>query len=69
MAQIGCWHTLAVISRDDRGATLLLEEQPVLLPKKECPMAARVGDELTVFVYNGRQDQLMATVKKPLAEA
>nr|WP_320048963.1 S1-like domain-containing RNA-binding protein [uncultured Desulfuromonas sp.] len=69
MVQIGCWHTLVVVSRDDRGATLLLEEQPVLLPKKECPMATRVGDELTVFVYNGRQDQLMATFNKPLAEA
>ncbi len=69
MIQIGCWHTLVVTSRDDRGATLLLDGQPVLLPKKECPMATQVGDEMTVFVYNGRHDQLMATFKKPLAEA
>ena len=65
MIQIGCWHTLVVTSRDDRGATLLLDGQPVLLPKKECPMATQVGDEMTVFVYNGRHDQLMATFKKP----
>jgi predicted RNA-binding protein (virulence factor B family) len=69
MIEIGRMHTLSVERIDERGATLLLEDQPVLLPRNEVSPQMKTGDELTVFVYRGRQDVLVATFKKPLAMA
>lgn len=68
MIEIGRQHTLVVHEITDRGAILLLEEQPVLLPQREVTPTLQCGQELTVFVYRGRQDQLVATLQLPKAQ-
>ena len=52
----------------DFGAYLGTEEEQVLLPKKQVPEGANVGDEVKVFIYRDSQDRLIATVNKPLVE-
>ncbi len=42
------------------------EEDTVLLPKKEVPMGAKVGDTIDVFLYKDSQDRLIATTRSPL---
>ncbi len=40
--------------------------ETVLLPRKEVPADARVGDMLDVFLYKDSQDRLIATTREPL---
>lgn len=37
----------------------------VLLPEKEVPRNARVGDEMEVFVYRDSKDRLISTTRRP----
>jgi len=39
--------------------------QSVLLPKKQVPEGAGLGDELEVFIYKDSEDRLIATTAKP----
>ncbi|MBN2644922.1 MAG: GntR family transcriptional regulator [Desulfuromonadaceae bacterium] len=68
MAQSGQFYTLVIDQLTARGALLRWEGQSVLLPQREVPASAQVGDELRVFVYPGRRDELVATCRKPLAQ-
>ena len=41
------------------------DEDRVLLPKKQVPEGAKIGDEIEVFLYKDSKDRLIATVKEP----
>lgn len=41
------------------------KEEKVLLPKKQVPDNAKVGDSLDVFIYKDSKDRLIATVHEP----
>lgn len=43
-------------------------EAMVLLPKKQVPGGAGVGDEVEVFLYRDSQDRPIATTRKPLLQ-
>ncbi len=47
---------------DGRGKA---EETRVLLPAKQVPAGARVGDKLEVFLYRDSDDRMIATTRKP----
>ncbi|KLU62481.1 hypothetical protein CEB3_c11090 [Peptococcaceae bacterium CEB3] len=40
----------------------------VLLPEKQKPLKAQVGDYLEVFIYRDSEDRLIATTRTPLAQ-
>lgn len=37
----------------------------VLLPKRQIPKEAKVGDEIEVFIYRDSEDRMIATTSKP----
>ena len=41
------------------------EKESVLLPKKQVPEGAKIGDKLTVFIYKDSSDRLIATTRTP----
>ena len=54
MLELGKRQTLKIVKRTDFGVYLAeegAEEERVLLPKKEVPEHAVIGDELNVFLY------------------
>lgn len=46
-------------------ATEIHSDEKVLLPKKQVPDNAKVGDSLDVFIYRDSKDRLIATVHEP----
>ena len=66
--ELGRTQKLEIVRIVDFGAYLGTEEEQVLLPKKQVPEGANVGDEVKVFIYRDSQDRLIATVNKPLVE-
>lgn len=40
-------------------------EEDVLLPRKQVPEGANIGDEVEVFIYKDSKDRLIATTKTP----
>ena len=44
------------------------ENERVLLPKKQVPEGAKVGDEIEVFIYKDSSDRLIATTNEPLIQ-
>lgn len=50
------------------GLVLGLGDDEVLLPRREVPEGALVGDELHVFLYVDGEDRLSATLARPRAE-
>lgn len=47
------------------GVYLSDGSERVLLPKKQVPADASIGDELTVFVYKDSKDRMIATTNTP----
>ncbi|MCF6464987.1 CvfB family protein [Clostridium sp. Cult2] len=41
------------------------KDEDILLPKKEVPKDANIGDEIEVFIYRDSKDRLIATTRKP----
>lgn len=69
MLNLGKTQTLKIAKVKDFGVYLSDGgEELVLLPKKQVPAGAGVGDEVTVFLYRDSQDRPIATTKKPLLE-
>lgn len=62
--------TLTLTVREDIRVGLVLGQGPdeVLLPRREVPDNAKVGDQLTVFLYTDTEDRLSATLKRPRAQ-
>ena len=69
MLRLGEEQTLKVVRRVDFGAYLAegntKDEERVLLPFKQVPEGAKVGDEIKVFLYKDSEDRLIATTATP----
>jgi predicted RNA-binding protein (virulence factor B family) len=67
MIKLGEMQQLRVLKKVDKGVYLIHTDpkDKVFLPAKEVPKDTKVGDILTVFVYRGSKDKLLATVKRP----
>lgn len=63
----GTIQKLQIIKTTDHGVYLSDgSEEKVLLPRKEVPAGARMGDELSVFLYLDSEDRIIATVREPV---
>ena len=71
MLELGKRQTLTILKKKEFGAYLGLISEPeerVLLPVKEVPENAQIGDELEVFLYKDSKDRLIATTRKAKLE-
>lgn len=70
MIRLGENQELYIVKFADFGAYLNDEEgvteQSILLPKKQVPEGAVIGDRLSVFVYKDSKDRPIATTSHPL---
>lgn len=73
MIEIGKKQVLTIVKKVEFGVYLAdTEENPdekVLLPGKQVPEGAQVGDNLMVFIYRDSRDRMIATTKEPVMEA
>ncbi len=68
MFNLGKKQELEIIKTVDFGVYLAEEkgqEDRVLLPKKQVPEDAKVGDKIKVFLYKDSKDRLIATTAEP----
>ena len=70
MIKLGEMQDLEIAKKVDIGVYLKSEanenpEDRVLLPIKQVPENAQVGDKINVFVYRDSSDRIIATVRKP----
>ena len=67
MLRLGEYQELKVIKKVDFGVYLAEEEgeERVLLPKKELPEGAKIGDTQRVFLYKDSKDRPIATLREP----
>ena len=66
--RLGEKQTLVIVKKVEFGVYLATKEAPedkVLLPVKQVPEGAKVGDELEVFLYRDSRDRLIATTRTP----
>lgn len=73
MFELGKRQTLVIDHKADFGVYLCDhvrergdESDCILLPRKQVPKGAKIGDEIEVFIYKDSQDRLIATTKTPL---
>jgi predicted RNA-binding protein (virulence factor B family) len=68
MIELGKYQTLEVVKKTEFGFYLGAEgkssKHTILLPMKEAPEGAAVGDELAVFLYKDSEDREIATTAK-----
>jgi len=67
MITIGSHNTLPVLRREAKGLVLGSREAHVLLPSREAPAEAAIGERLRVFVYTDSEDRPVATTRTPHA--
>lgn len=69
MIKLGEIQKLQVVRDSEIGVYLNneseLENESVLLPKKQVPENLDIGDEIEVFVYRDSKDRMISTVNKP----
>jgi len=69
MIRLGEKQKLVMIKKVDFGVYLApskeQQEDKILLPIKQVPERAALGDSLEVFVYRDSQDRLIATINEP----
>ncbi|MBQ9341924.1 MAG: S1 RNA-binding domain-containing protein [Lachnospiraceae bacterium] len=69
MLKLGEEQVLKVVRKVDFGAYLAegngRDDKRVLLPFKQVPEGAKVGDEIKVFLYKDSEDRLIATTSEP----
>ena len=66
--KLGEKQTLVIVKKVEFGVYLATKEAPedkVLLPAKQVPAGAKVGDEVKVFLYRDSSDRLIATIRTP----
>ena len=66
--KLGEKQTLVIVKKVEFGVYLATKETPddkVLLPVKQVPAGAKVGDEVEVFLYRDSSDRLIATTRTP----
>lgn len=62
----GSIENLKIVSITEHGAYLIdNNKEKVLLPKKQVPKNADIGDEISVFLYKDSKDRPIATTNKP----
>ncbi|MDE7019893.1 MAG: S1 RNA-binding domain-containing protein [Lachnospiraceae bacterium] len=70
MIKLGEIQKLEIIKKVEFGVYLADKEtqaaDKVLLPVKQVPREAKIGDEIEVFVYRDSKDRLIATTTRPL---
>lgn len=71
MIELGKKQTLTIAKTVDFGVYLgegqdAGEKERVLLPIKQVPEGAKVGDQIEVFIYKDSMDRPIATTKEPL---
>lgn len=69
MIELGKIQKLKIIRETSIGVYLNTREEDdddILLPQKQVPMEAEIGDEIEVFIYRDSQDRLIATTNTPL---
>ncbi|MCM1049169.1 MAG: S1-like domain-containing RNA-binding protein [Clostridiales bacterium] len=69
MIALGKIQTLTIVKKVDFGVYLADKEQPdekILLPIKQVPAGADIGNDIEVFVYKDSKDRPIATVNRPL---
>ena len=66
MIELGKKQVLEIVKQVEFGVYLGTEEERVLLPKKQVPEHAQIGDEVEVFIYKDSADRLIATTTTPL---
>ncbi|EIU7855557.1 GntR family transcriptional regulator [Vibrio parahaemolyticus] len=69
MIKIGQINSLEVIKKADFGVFLDGDDYgSVLLPNKHVPEGTELGDHIEVFLYFDSENQLAATIDKPIAQ-
>lgn len=69
MIKLGEKQVLKIVKQADFGVYLSDgDEDKVLLPAKQVPAMAEIGDEIEVFIYRDSMDRLIATVNEPLVK-
>lgn len=68
---LGTKQTLIIVKKVEFGVYLSYEdnqdtEERILLPKKQVPENASVGDKIQVFIYKDSEDRPIATTREPL---
>ena len=69
MLELGKYQKLKIVKKTDFGVYLSETadtDEKVLLPKKQVPSGAGIGDEVEIFLIRDSKDRLIATVRKPL---
>ena len=69
MMELGKRQVLKIVKKVEFGVYLADEkdgdpEERVLLPRKEVPETAQIGDEVDVFLYRDSKDRLIATTRQ-----
>ena len=68
MIELGKTQELEIVRTKEFGVYLSEkagDEAAVLLPKKQVPAGAKIGDKMTVFIYKDSSDRLIATTQEP----
>lgn len=72
MLELGRMQTLEIVKEKDFGVYLGEPgksaggaEKGVLLPKKQVPEGAKIGDPMEVFLYKDSEDRIIATTTRP----
>ncbi|MBR3645944.1 MAG: S1 RNA-binding domain-containing protein [Lachnospiraceae bacterium] len=65
MIKIGEYQELEIARKADFGVYVSDGDAQVLLPAKQVPQEAEIGDRINVFIYRDSSDRLIATVNKP----
>src|ERR1700733_10344066 len=65
MTRVGEYNLLKVKKELAFGLILDDGREGILLPKRFVPRGARIGDELSVFLYHDGEDRLIATTQQP----
>ena len=67
MIRIGEWNDLVIKREKDFGVYVGCtdDDREVLLPRKQVPNGAKIGEHINVFVYRDSDDRIIATVKVP----
>lgn len=74
MIELGKRQNLVIVKKVEFGVYLADEEarekdqERVLLPKKEVPETAQIGDVMSVFIYRDSEDRLIATTRETSLE-
>lgn len=63
--KLGEKQILTIVKAVDFGVYLGSDEEQVLLPKKQVPPGAEIGDPVEVFLYKDSSDRLIATTNQP----